>query len=466
MTTLLLATLSACGGGEGNTLAEGGIGGTGVIAAGSVTAKGSIFVNGVEYSVAGATYQRDGELETLSEDEQSIRVGMILEVRGSLDEGGLTGQASEIVFQDLVEGTIEDSASNSSTLKTLTILAQQVVVEEGLTRFDSPLTFANIEAQGGFLEVSGFRRADGAIQATYIELKPAGQFEVTGAVTVVNSGTFTIGALTVTGSGLPTLQDGDTVKAEGVSYDSLSQTLSATSVNLTGGGLSLSDAEQAEVEGFVSFAGATIAPGATFQVSGQPVQYTAATEFSGGSAEDLLPGVKIEAEGALVGGILAAAKIELKENLKLQGTVAGVSTSSFTLNYPDDLSGTAAVEVIIDPAVTDEDTPFAALSIGDYVRVEGRSLAGAAGSVLATRFREESPDTRIILQGPVESFDEATGLISILGVSIDADGLDLSRDDVPLSRDDFFAELQADSGLLVKARSDIPGQWEDLELED
>ena len=464
MAAFLLGSLSACDvGGGGTSLADGGIGGTGVIAAGSVTAKGSIFVNGVEYSVAGATFERDGEIEVLSEVEQSTRVGMVLEVKGNLDEGGLTGQASEIVFHDLVEGTIDSSTSESASIKVLTILAQQVVVEDGLTKFDDTLTFANIDSSNGFLEISGFRRADGQIEATYVEVKPAGMFEVVGTVKVVNSSTFTIGNLTVTGSSMPALQDGDTVKAEGTSYNSGSKTLNATSVSLEAAGLSIDDADYAEVEGFVSAVSGPITAGETFLVNGQTVQYSAATKFSGGAAEDLLNGVKIEAEGSLVGGIISAEKIELKENLKLEGPVSGVSGSSFTMTYPDDLSGTTTVEVRVDPAVTEEDTPFADLLSGDYVRVEGRILAGAVGSVLATRFREETPDDRMILQGPVENMNGT--IINILGVNIDAVGPDLSREDVQITLTEFFAELQANSSTLVKARH-RDNEWDQLDLED
>lgn len=464
--TFLLSNLIACGEDGNNSFADGGIGGTGVVAAGTVTAKGSIFVNGIEYNVAGATFERDDDSATLTEDESLTQVGMILEVKGTINEDGLTGQATEILFSDVVEGTIDSATSESAAIKVLSILAQQVIVEDGLTKFSGILNFSNIDSNNGFLEVSGFRRADGQIEATYIEPKPMGQFEVTGPVTVVNSTSFAIGDLAVTYNGLPLLQTGDLVKAEGNNYSSGAQTLVATSVNQQSSGLSIDDADQAEVEGFVSGgAGTTPIPaGSTFQVNGQNVQFTATTEFVGGTADALINNIKVETEGPLADGILQAEKIKFEENIKLQGTVASVTASSLTLVYPDDRNGTDEIVVSIDPVITEEDSPFAEIKATDYVKLEGR-LLGNGNMVLATKLKELDPDDRTILQAPVESFNTTTGFIRMLGVDIDTNGLSLSENDTPITQSEFFNALQASSGTLVKARSDLPGQWEELELE-
>jgi len=466
----LLSQLTSCGSGGGN-LADGGIGGTGVIAAGAVTAKGSIFVNGIEYSVEGAAFERDGVSQTLAEDEQSTRIGMVLEVEGTLAADGQTGRATNLRFKDLVEGTIDSSLSNSTGIKLLTILAQPVVVADGLTSFAGDLNFATIEDESGFLEVSGFRRPDGRIQASYIERKADGRFEVTGAVTAIAADglTFRIGELTVTDSGLPPLPDdldGALVRAEGA-YDPVSRTLDATSISLQDPGLSRADADRAEVEGFVAndfFSDGVGIPADTiFRVDGQDVVYTTATEFVRGSAEDLINNTKVEAEGPLLGGVLSAEKIEFKENLKFQGPVTAVTANSLTLTYPDALAGTSAVVVSVDPAVTEEDTRFADVSANDSVKLEGQLLGD--GTALATRLRELEPaNGRIILQAPVESIDAAT--LSLRGVTIDASdasGLSFSDDDVEISRERFFAALRV--GSLVKAQGDQPGRWDSLELE-
>lgn len=467
MAVSLLSQLTACGG-SGGSFADGGIGGTGVVSAGVVTAKGSIFVNGIEYSVEGATFDRDGEIVTLSEDEIATRVGMIIELNGSLNTDGLTGQATDIIFEDMVEGTIESSSSNTPEVKVLTILAQQVVIEDGLTNFEAPLNFATIDSETDIIEVSGFRRADGTIQATFIEQKSAGQFEVVGSVIVSNPGNFMIGDLTVTDSSLASLQSGDVVKAEGFTYDQTTQTLDATSVNLQPSGLRISDADHAEVEGFVSGGPSTAAiPARTiFQVNGQDIQFTVNTDFSGGAATDVVNNIKVEVEGPLVDGILTADKIEFKDNLRLQSTVASKTVNSLTLIYPDDLAGTTTVDVTVDPVLTELETELINVNAGDSVRLEGRLLASGSGNtILATKLKRLSPDTKIILQAPLDSPNPTGGLITLLGVAIDTSGLSFSDEDKPVSEADFFAILQTSEDIEVKAKGDEINRWTELELE-
>lgn len=470
MAAFLLSQLIACGGGGGGTFADGGIGGSGVVSAGVVTAKGSIFVNDIQYSVEGATFIRNGEIVTLSENEGFTQVGMVVELKGTINDDGLTGQATEILFEDVVEGTIDSSVSNTPGIKTLTILAQQVIVEEGLTKFDAQLNYADIDSESGFIEISGFRRPDGTIQATYIELKsaPAGKFEVVGPAISITPDSFMIGSLTVTADSLPSLQSGNIVKAEGTTYDQGTQTLTATSVALQPSGLRAEDADHAEIEGFVSGGptGTPIPVGAIFQVDGQDVQYSIDTIFAGGAEADLVNSVKVEAEGPLVGGILMAEKIDFEENLKFQSTVDSKTDNSLTLIYPDDLTGTSTIVVLIDPVLTDQETALVNINVGDTVKLEGRRIAGSGGnSIVASSLKVLSPDTRINLQSPLDDPNPAGALITLLGVSIDTSGLNFSDEDVAISEAEFFIRLQSTEGIAVKAEGDEIGGWEELELE-
>ena len=68
-----LLALASCGGGTNGTS------GSGVTSTGTITAFGSVFVNGVEFSTSGATIVRDGNPAT----ETNLRVGMVVTVNGS-----------------------------------------------------------------------------------------------------------------------------------------------------------------------------------------------------------------------------------------------------------------------------------------------------------------------------------------------------------------------------------------------
>ncbi len=66
----------------------------------------------------------------------------------------------------------------------------QTVLTDADTSFDDNIPGASLAglAAGDIVEVSGMRRADGDIQATRIEAKPAGTiFEVTGVASVVDT---------------------------------------------------------------------------------------------------------------------------------------------------------------------------------------------------------------------------------------------------------------------------------------
>ncbi len=472
-----LALMAGCGGGGGASVADGGIGGSGVIASGSVTATGSIFVNGVEYRVQDARFEREDEApEFLNEIQDRVAVGMVVEVEGMLDATGSGGQALTIRYEDLVEGEIDGMTSSAPEIKVLEILAQQVLVEDGLTRFGPGLNFTTIESETGFIEVSGYRRNDGSIQATYLEDRtPTGRREIQGTVTVVDATTFTIAGLTVNYSGTPILTSGDLVEVKGTNYAAATHTLTAASVEFKTAGLSRDDSPKAEVEGFVTVLGADPVPaGATFLVDGQPVRYGVTTVFVGGTAADLSAGTKVEVEGPLTGGTVQALRVEFRENLRLEAEVQSKGTDSLTLAYP----AGASVLVVVDPAVT-EGAALGGINVGDYVRIRGQQLAALGGDVVvATRLRNDGAgaDDKFILQGPVASFVATPGSdgLTILGVSIDTSGFNdtqFKEQETQIGRTAFYTALGSDSNLLVRARGDglqsappAPA-WSEVELE-
>ena len=102
-----------------------------------------------------------------------LRIGMVVKVEGDLDVSGTTGTAATISFDDNLEGPISSiTDSSTGTVKTLLVMGQTVIVENGVTTFDDtpPYSFAAM-AVGDVIEVSGPTNADGSVQATFIEKK-------------------------------------------------------------------------------------------------------------------------------------------------------------------------------------------------------------------------------------------------------------------------------------------------------
>ena len=158
--SLLMA--ASCGGGSDTA----GIGGSGFISSGSVTGFGSVFVNGVEFETATSTF----DVEDVNGTQQDLRIGMIVQVAGTINSDGVTGTATHIQYADELEGPV-NVVSTSPDIKILTVLGKTVIISNAETAFEgSNFSFASI-ANDNVIEVSGFYDELGHLQASYVELK-------------------------------------------------------------------------------------------------------------------------------------------------------------------------------------------------------------------------------------------------------------------------------------------------------
>ena len=135
----LLASLliAGCGGGGAISVAEGGIGGTG-ISTGTVTGIGSITVNGVKFNTDNAAIYIEGtrvdDPNLADGDELSLRgfgfnEGQVVRVVGSFNDDGKTGTAEEVYFNDSVEGPVESVTQIDAITQELVVMGQTVIVD-------------------------------------------------------------------------------------------------------------------------------------------------------------------------------------------------------------------------------------------------------------------------------------------------------------------------------------------------
>jgi len=164
---------------------------------------------------------------------------------------------------------------------------------------------------------------------------------------------------------------------------------------------------ETEVEGIVTSGAA-----ASFMLAGTTVTTSASTSWSGGLPGDLLPGVKVEAEGVLgADGVLAAHKVSFRASSELQGAAASLVVDAAGL-------GTLSVNgvtVTVD-ALTEQRDAVASLAAGDLIEVRG-ALGRDGTSLVATRVRRTSDD-RPVIRGVVTAKDAAAGTLTILGKTI------------------------------------------------
>jgi hypothetical protein len=451
-----LAVLTACGGG-GST---GGIGGTGNnpdVAVGTITQFGSVWVNGVEYDTGSTTFRTD-DFPNGGASQSDLREGMVVRVDGSISGA----RAGEITVDGAVKGFVEQ-----------VIDANQMVVMGQLIQIDDTTRFENgiRPIVGNRVDVHGLVAGDGVIAAGYIERKttaPTPPFAVKGVVKNHRGGTvqtFEIGTLTVvyvtatigdmpagSWNGLEVEVKGSTCAAAPVCG-----TLTASKVEPNG--VDVSGAEKAEVEGVVS----TVTAGG-FTLGGVQVTTSATTRYEGGVAGDLLVGSKVEVEGPVSGGTIAATKVSFRDAVRIEGDLASISGSTLTI------AGVGGVSVSVPSFAELRDVAsVGALAVGNHLRLRGK--LGAGNSVVVTRLelRSDTPDAELELQGPVTAIGANESSVTVLGVAVPTSSISSYQDTsgTTISPAAFFAALKV--GSLVKAKGERNGAtvtWSELELEN
>lgn len=444
----LTFTIAGCGGGS-ETFAGIDAGGTpapsAVVSKGTISGFGSVIVNGVRYDTASAAISVEGSPATQSD----LKVGHVVVVHGTLNSDGITGSATSISFEDLVEGPI---GAIDLVAGTITVLSQLVIIDAD-TSFDDTISPASIEglALDDVVEVSGFFLADGSINATRIEKKAAGgEFEVTGLVSNLSGTTFQINDLVVDFSGAQQLdnfpagtpEDGQLVEAKGSL--GASGELLATRVEFKGNDLLADEGDRIEIEGFIT----RFASAADFDVDGVPVSTSGATVYENGSEADLALNRKVEVEGTLdANGVVVAAKVEFKRAnfIRIEGLVEAVSGNIITI---------FGVEIGVDVLTRFEDQSsldleiFSIDDIGIDDYLETRGYEDGTG-VIATIVERRDFRGEVAIRGFVDAV--ADPVFSILGVLIQtsADTAFSDNNDQPIAAGVFFAQA---FGRLVEGR--------------
>lgn len=422
---------------------------------GAITGFGvaAVNVNGKQFQTAGAAISIDGK----AGQQGDLHAGDVVQIKGHHDASSNEDVADEIDFRGNVVGPV---GAIDTTALTLVVLGQNVVVSAG-TSFDdeiSPASLAGIHI-GDVLEVSGMASADGTIQATRIERKPAGStFQASGTASATNAAaqTLNINALVVDFSAamlsnFPSTgpQDGDLVEATGTVLEA-SGALQATRLELVNVAQEMQpgNVDNAEVEGLITqFVSVT-----HFDVAGRPVTVTASTEFEGGAAGDLALNVHVEVEGSLdAAGVIEASKIRIAHpaDARITAQVDSVDAAAATVR----LLGT---EVSTDAMTRFEDhgseqmTTFTLqdVQVGDWLEVRGTSAADGT-SVVATRLDRLQPQSEVHLAGPVTA--AAPPNLTILATPVATNGATQFSDG--LDAGTFFDSL---TGKVASVR----GSWD------
>lgn len=462
-TILAASVLSACGGGGGSIA---GIGGTGITASGTIDGFGSIFVNGVRYDTDLANIAIDSD----SGNADDLRLGMVVTVNGTISSDGTEGIASSVTFDDDLQGPI--SAINvdaNGTVLTLTILGVSVEVDQLSTVFDN--TSFDTLAINDVIEVSGFLRSDGVIQATRIENEGVFQdgiseIELQGIISNLTGSDFEIGGFTINAAGADTSDLEDTSLSNGLNVEVrgtlVGTTITATAIELEDGPFD-DDDDDVELEGIIT----DFVDNSNFRVLGQLVNAANAELEPAGLIlqNDLL----VEIEGSIVDGVLIASEVEGRDGevelaAPIQSLDLGVRGGTITLGFaPGNVTFTVNSQTELDDETnTFNPISFGDLSIGDFVEVEALL---SSGQLTATELQLEEPGDQQI-EGPVESFVANTS-ITILGLTYSVVGARFEdSNDAATDVAVFFSQLN--NGDIVELEDNDPadGTADEVEIED
>jgi hypothetical protein len=310
---------SSCG--SGSDYAGGGTGGTG-ISTGSITAFGSVVVNGVHFRTDGDVAPAfrtkkvsNGVVATDCTVTEVFAVGMIVTVR----HGTADNNASEIDYWNNVMGPVSATVPGADNV--IEVLGQTVVV-------DNAEVFSSLK-QNDVVEVSGYADDVGRIRATsVVSLSSSNRdFEVNGYVSKRSGSLFQLGPLP-DGSGatltvsiataeMPDLPGGP---ANGmyvhVTTDKapVNSVVNAVRIERIASRTEFPDQAVVDLEGLITTPWGGVQDDLSFAVAGKRVLWNAATAFDGDATEEGLglANRKVHVHGTENGGTLSAARIEFR----------------------------------------------------------------------------------------------------------------------------------------------------------
>jgi hypothetical protein len=409
-------------------------------------AKGSVKVNGVEFQTNADT--------TITEDNINkaatfLDDGMTVKVKGTVNADGITGVAAKVEVVNEVRGAVA-VPKGTDTVK---VHGQTVLIDGGTVLAGGVTDFASLSPNDN-IEVHGGRDDTGVIHATRVE-KLAGAIvdEVRGAVSATDATTLTIGGQIFTFDGSTARVPANAPFAVGDVVEVHLSGNAATQITVE----HLDHPEFEHVEGQeLSFEGILLGFSQTsaFKVGTQQVLLGTAS-INGGVLADLIDGMKVEAEGHNVtGGVLAAEKITIKDNIRIEANAAtnGASVLGKTVTIT---SGTRLDNLASGASITTND----GLRIRGFVNRDGSTITATRVTKLSNAVAAD----KIIIQGPVKNIDATGHAFTIMGISITTTGTSIARpnddngtDTLTMPMADFFSSLVADR-TIVKAKGTFSG---------
>ncbi|MDJ0833657.1 MAG: DUF5666 domain-containing protein [Gammaproteobacteria bacterium] len=455
----------------------------GNLTSGIITGFGSVYVNGIRFDTDSSSFDVDDDSSASQDD---LRVGMLVQVDGSINPDGVSGTATSIFYDNEVEGPVSNIDISDPANIIITILGRDITVTAD-TQFDNDDNDLDMTliAVGDLLEVSGYR-TDSGIIATHIELQSDDfiadltEVEIKGEIEVGSLGadSFTIDGLAIQFDGSTELEDipsgslseGLYVEVKGT-LNAAGDLLSASEIEAEDDGLE-DDADEVYLAGVI-YGYDSVAQ--TFMLQGVSVDASQAPELEPSNLV-LANELEVKVEGSLVNGVLIADEIELHgRKIEVDATITDISANpadanDITLSFSL-FGGSNNISVRVNQQTDMEDdvgalVPFnpSDLAIGDYVKLE--AYDDGSGVINATELDRKASES-VELQGPISGYDEVLQTVTMFGQTFDLSNAEYEgANDLTIDAATFYAALA--NGALVELVDEDPadGVIDKAELED
>jgi len=443
---ILMVSLTICGVG-----CSGGTGSTGStsndnkniqVATGTIIGFGSVIVNGIRYTRKSGLADDRVKLRfenNTSAGEANLRVGMIVNVTGTIDAATETGEYESIEFQPEIRGPL-DASGVDTTKGTFTIMGRTIQVDSN-TNFENIRDLTEIKEEmlnHPELEISGnLDNNTGIIHATRVARKaddfntlPVRTVQLKGKISTANatSGSFTIDGVTVnfsaTSLGLNTVSadiaDGVIVEVKG--------TVNDAGTVVTASRVEKKNAVDAAVNGFVCVKGTATGgiDNKTITINGPNGAITvnaagAVYQIGDASATSAIStaGATLEVEGKLQpDGSITATRvyIDTDKSVKLEGNALAGAFNAIINNLT--LNGVQVAIAATTRLVGNKGTPLDLSQIkeGDHLQIVGL-FDITTGKVKASQVQVTAASTVTFIQGPVTNITNSNmtliGMITV-----------------------------------------------------
>jgi hypothetical protein len=413
---------------------------------GVVNGFGSVVVNGIHFDVSHADISIDG---LSGRTQADLRVGMVVDVNGTVAADGASGTATSLTYESLVRGTIDAPLAGGS----VQVLGQRITIDD-TTVFDGAGDATELQP-GDRLQVSGFRDADGNLRATWVSRESgSGELQLTGFVAAASATSVRVAGLDIAianadlgGASAASLAPGQLVR---VVLEAPPANGAAVARKLRIIDTRIPDAlSKLQLQGIVAQWDASTG---RFKLFGQQVQVNATTQFVDGSVADLANGTRVEVTGALgADKLLVASKLKIFGSVATgygRGKVTSVDAAGKRFTLLDSVDVRVRAETLLnDTSGITPELRLNNLRAGDEVLVLGVASGSRVDAVLVQRLPPVNVGSGV--GGAVTAINGST--LTVLGIAVTANALTAYRDaqGAPVSQSAFLASLQVND--LVRA---------------